>query len=149
MTEPTAAPQNISFALRNASSITLSWNPPPFEHQNGLIRSYSIIVTHISSGFQQQITTNSGATNYTVGGLQPFMNYTFSLAAETVGLGPYSLTVTIGTVEGGRYYRPFPSFQCCMPPSPTHFPSCNAVKLIERRKYLGCFIISSFTCSYY
>ena len=31
------------------------------------------------------------------------MNYTFSLAAETVALGPYSLTVTIGTVEGGMY----------------------------------------------
>ena len=30
------------------------------------------------------------------------MNYTFSLAAETIALGPYSLTVTIGTVEGGK-----------------------------------------------
>ena len=41
------------------------------------------------------------------------MNYTFSLAAETIALGPYSLTVTIGTVEGGRKWsrlRPFPSF---------------------------------------
>ena len=101
-TEPTAAPQNISFASRNASSITLSWNPPPFEHQNGQIRSYSIITTHVSSGFQQQISTNSSTTNYTIEGLQPFMNYTFSLAAETVALGPFSLTVTIGTVEGGK-----------------------------------------------
>lgn len=101
-TEPTAAPQNISFASRNASSITLSWNPPPFEHQNGLIRSYAIIVTHLNSGSQWQITTNSSITNYTVGGLQPFMNYTFSLAAETIDLGPYSISVTIGTVEGGQ-----------------------------------------------
>ena len=102
-TEPTGPPQNISFATRNASSITLSWDPPLFEHQNGRIRSYSVIVTHANSGSQWQVTTNSSDTNYTIGGLQPFMNYTFSLAAETVALGPYSLTVTIGTVEGGMY----------------------------------------------
>ena len=77
------------------------WSHPLFENQNGQIRSYSIIVTHPSSGSQRQLTTSSNYTSFTVGGLQPYTSYTFSLAAETVSLGPYSDPVNISTVEGG------------------------------------------------
>ena len=100
--EPTAPPQNVSYGGRTNVSITLTWNPPPFNHQNGQIQSYSIIVTYPLSGLQKLLSTNSSYTNFTIGGLQPYSNYFFSIAAETISLGPYSDTVNISTVEGGE-----------------------------------------------
>lgn len=101
-TGPTAAPQNVTYGDRTNVSIMLIWHPPPFSHQNGLIRRYSIIVTHSISGSQLQLTTTSNSTMFTVGGLQPHTSYLFSIAAETVSLGPYSDNINISTVEGGR-----------------------------------------------
>lgn len=83
-------------------SITLIWYPPPFSQQNGQIRSYSIIVIYPLSGSEVLLKTNSSDTTFTVGGLQPYTSYSFSIAAETVSLGPYSDTINISTVEGGR-----------------------------------------------
>lgn len=101
-TEPTAPPQNVSYGGRTNVSITLVWNPPPFEHQNGQIRSYSIIITYPLLGTQQLLTTNSSYTNFTIGGLQPYSSYLFTVAAETISLGPYSNTINISTVEGSK-----------------------------------------------
>ena len=100
--EPTAPPQNVSYGGRTNVSITLTWNPPPFSHQNGQIRSYSIIVTYPLSGTQQQFRTNSSSTSFTVGGLLPFSSYIFSVSAETISLGPYSAAINVSTIEGGR-----------------------------------------------
>ena len=101
-TEPTAPPRNVSYGGRTNVSITLIWNPPPFEHQNGQIRSYSIILTYPLSGTQRLLTTNSSYTNFTIGGLQPYSSYLFSIAAETISLGPYSDTINVSTVEGSK-----------------------------------------------
>ncbi len=101
-TEPTAPPLNVSYGGRTNVSITLIWNPPPFEHQNGQIRSYSIIITYPLSGTQRLLTTNSSYTNFTIGGLQPYSSYLFSIAAETISLGPYSNTINVSTVEGSK-----------------------------------------------
>jgi hypothetical protein len=98
--EPTAPPLNVSYGGRTNVSITLIWNPPPFEHQNGQIRSYSIIITYPLSETQRLLTTNSSYTNFTIGGLQPYSSYLFSIAAETISLGPYSNTINVSTVEG-------------------------------------------------
>lgn len=103
-TEPTAPPQNVTYGGRTNVSITLIWNPPPFEHQNGQIRSYSIRVIYPLSGTQQLLTTNSSYTNFTIRGLLPYSNYFFSIAAETISLGPYSSTVNISTVEGSKLH---------------------------------------------
>ena len=102
LVEPTAAPQDVTYGDRTNVSITLIWSPPPFDHQNGLIRSYSIRVTHSVSGSQRMLTTTSNSTTFTVGGLEPHTSYLFSTAAETISLGPYSMNVNISTVEGSK-----------------------------------------------
>lgn len=101
--EPTSAPQNIRDIDKTSTSILLSWDPPPVEDQNGLIRSYSISVTRLSTGYQWYLNSNSSYTNVTIEGLEPYNSYAFQLAAYTIAIGPYSDAIVIDTLEDGQY----------------------------------------------
>ena len=80
-----------------SDAISLSWDPPPFPHQNGLIRQYIINVTELDTGasFQQTSTT----TTFTIYSLHPYYTYEFTLAAVTVGVGPASSPIAVQTDE--------------------------------------------------
>lgn len=84
----------------NTNSISLSWNPPPFEGQNGLIRRYRIIVTEVETGGTTEVT--SYTTGVTVGGLLAFYNYTCIVAAETIEVGAFSLGIRVQLPEDGK-----------------------------------------------
>ena len=85
----------------NATHAMLSWEPPLPEHRNGPIRLYHIITTSVASGEELQDTS---ANNWTViGPLHPFYTYKFSVAAETVEVGPFTTPVVLQMPEAGSY----------------------------------------------
>ena len=97
---PSGPPQSISGSVISSTSLQLSWSPPLSVHQNGLIQSYTILV------FEQQTNTtiekhqNFLQTTIVLNNLQPNYDYTLSVAAHTVALGPYG-SVIIRTSEDG------------------------------------------------
>lgn len=97
---PTAPPTNLTIVAVTAQTFTASWSPPPFEMQNGLIQQYVIVVTGTESGHTFQTTSNT--TEVTVMNLRPFTTYTCKVAAETVGIGPYTSPITVQLLEDGE-----------------------------------------------
>ena len=97
---PSGPPQNISGSVVSSTSIQLSWSPPLSHHQNGLIQSYTILV------FEQQTNTtveehqNFQENMIVITSLHPYYDYTLSVAAHTVALGPYD-SVMLKTSQDG------------------------------------------------
>lgn len=82
------------------TSYTLTWQPPPYEGINGVIRQYVIQVLEVDSG--RIFTEVSNDTEITLEGLHPFYSYTTRIAAETIGVGPFSIPITVQLNEDGK-----------------------------------------------
>ena len=83
----------------NSTAIQVQWEPPPLADQNGVIRSYivNISVAETGSSFQQ----TSETTALYISNLHPFYTYTLTVAAVTIGPGPYGLVLTVQMPEDG------------------------------------------------
>ncbi len=75
------------------TSLSLSWDPPQFDQQNGIIRYYVVNIVDLSTFTSR--TLNINAISITISNLRPFFVYNISVAAHTIGLGPYSSQLTI------------------------------------------------------
>lgn len=94
---------SISAADIGSTYILLVWQPPRFDLQNGLIRQYIIEVIHNQTGLTYTVRTSS-TNQHRLENLFPFTFYTFSIAAVTVGVGPYSQQLTVRTNESGTSF---------------------------------------------
>ena len=97
---PSAPPRNLSVISVNSTTMTLSWDPPPFDQINGYIRHYVVTVTELETilEFQEEPTN----TQVTLQSLHPYYTYTCRVAAVTTGPGPYTGNVTIQLPEDGK-----------------------------------------------
>ena len=116
-TAPSEVPSNVSINVESSYSIALSWTPPPLEDQNGLLIQYHVIVMetqilYLDNGtINSQVGMNSTRTYNVSEGrtqlidmLHPSYNYTIRIAAATVvGIGPFSDSMTVMTLENGEY----------------------------------------------
>ena len=96
---PSSAPVHLQGTTVNSTTIQLYWNPPSLADQNGVIRSYLINVTVVEMSSFFQVTSETNALN--ISGLHPYYNYTLTVAAVTIGPGPYSVVLTIRMPEDG------------------------------------------------
>ena len=105
LSAPTAAPQLLTGMAVNASQITVTWQPPPMEERNGIIRSYTITYLPTSNTFALPIveSVQGNLTSFTASDLEPFTNYTFKVMAVTISPGPAS-SVVVQTNEAGKSY---------------------------------------------
>ena len=96
---PSSAPVRLQGNAVNSTTIQLQWEPPPLSDQNGVIRSYiiNISVAETGSSFQQ----TSETTALYISNLHPFYTYTLTVAAVTIGPGPYGLVLTVQMPEDG------------------------------------------------
>ena len=97
---PTGSPTSIIANVVGSTYVVISWNPPDFDLQNGLIGYYTVSVTEQQTGsvFWFSETT----TQITVDGLHPYYHYTLRVAAVTIAVGPFSDPVTIQLLESGK-----------------------------------------------
>lgn len=86
--------------LVTETSFTLTWQPPPFEGSNGVIRQYVIQVLEVDT--EITFTETSNLTVLTLEGLHPFYSYSCRIAAETIGVGPFSISITVQLNEDGK-----------------------------------------------
>ena len=85
----------------NSTSVYLSWLPPDEDQHNGDIRHYNIRIVERHSGREFQLNS----TNITIiyAGLHPAYTYSFTAAAVTVGIGPYSDPAIATMPEDGMH----------------------------------------------
>lgn len=83
----------------NSMSVRVSWQPPPFEQRNGLITGYHVRVLGLNTA-DNYLLPLVNDTMLVVENLHPFYAYRFSVAAQTVAIGPFSTAVTQKLPEG-------------------------------------------------
>ena len=70
----------------NATAVQLSWQPPPMDEQNGIIRTYTVVLRETQTG--RTMVYNTTMSQITVGQLMPCMSYNWNVTPYTVGYGP-------------------------------------------------------------
>lgn len=91
--------------------IRFTWDPPPIQFQNGLIRSYMIKVMENETGVVTQHSTTM--TQINLNSLHAYYVYELVVAAVTVASGPFSQPVTVQTHPDGKQLRRFNAFMGC------------------------------------
>ena len=99
---PSGSPNNVTGQTFNSTAVQVSWDPPYIHLQNGVITSYSITLLEISTNTTQFFSQNPLYTTLIISGLHPYYDYSISVAAYTVALGPASVT-TVRTLQDGKY----------------------------------------------
>ncbi|XP_060743892.1 roundabout homolog 2 isoform X3 [Tachysurus vachellii] len=88
---PSAPPQQVTVLTvgnQNSTSISISWDPPPSEHQNGIIQEYRIWCLANETRFHVNKTVDAAIRSVVVGGLQAGLLYRVEVAASTsAGVG--------------------------------------------------------------
>ena len=97
---PTDHPANVVGMAHNSTSFTLSWDPPPPEHHNGIIREYRVSVTERLTGRILQFSTTN--TDLVVTDLRPYYEYDCVVVAITVDEGPHSSAIVVRTREARK-----------------------------------------------
>ena len=103
---PSGAPLDIKGIATDSTSLEISWNPPPLEHQNGFIKHYTL--KYREKGQRAKFVTVDGSKkSFVLHRLKKFTAYNVWVSASTkMGEGPYSERKTFTTAEDGeRIYR--------------------------------------------
>ena len=90
---PSAPPVNVTTVEVTAFSLLLRWDPPPFEHQNGILRQYHVNITEQDTGRDFQI--RSTTTELRVSFLHPHYSYSLTVTAFTTTIGPSSYPLQV------------------------------------------------------
>ena len=97
---PTAPPKNLIATALDSRTLHITWQPPVEEERNGIIRRYVINITELNSGTEFQL--ENATTEITVQNLHPFYRYSYSIAAKTIALGPFTPGSIIEMPEDGK-----------------------------------------------
>ena len=96
---PSGSPLSLT-SQKTSTSLTLSWDPPANESQNGVIRQYIIKILEDDTSATTEY--NSSVSIITITDLHPYYTYKCSVAAETVDIGPYTAVLTVQLDEDSK-----------------------------------------------
>ena len=97
---PSAPPDDVQVTAGDSRTLQLSWQPPSNRSRNGIIQRYVINITELETSYSFQLETTD--LFVVANDLHPYYQYSCSVAAETVGLGPFSVAVIIQLPEDGK-----------------------------------------------
>jgi protein sidekick len=102
---PSQAPSDLSVTAKSSTSITASWQLPPADSRNGIIKGFKLFYKKkVSSGSPSVQRINSESTRTkVVTGLAKYTEYEFQVLAFTSkGDGPKSNPKSATTKEDGK-----------------------------------------------
>lgn len=102
-TAPTAPTLSVEASVFNSSAVSLSWRPPSVDSQNGIIVNYTIRLLERATENIHIINTDGPHTEIFVTSLHPHYIYEFTVAAQTVDIGPFSSASIVKTNEDSKY----------------------------------------------
>ncbi|KAL8567567.1 hypothetical protein ACOMHN_054381 [Nucella lapillus] len=98
---PTAPPTSVVAVNRSASSIEVTWVPPPPETQNGGLSGYKVLFYKNLSGIEEEQTRISAERRLSLESLETFTFYFIAVQPYNLaGEGPRSAQVVARTSEG-------------------------------------------------
>ncbi|XP_064423550.1 protein sidekick-2 [Latimeria chalumnae] len=100
---PSSQPLNVIASGRTNQSIMIQWQPPPENHQNGILKGYIIRyrLSGLPVGYQYKNISNPDVNNFLLEDLIIWTHYEIEVAAYNgAGLGVYSAKVTEWTLQG-------------------------------------------------
>ena len=95
-----SGPPLLVMSQKTSTTLILWWDPPSNESRNGIIRQYVIRV--IEADTSTTTTSTSNTTQLTLNDLHPYYTYKCSVAAETVGVGPYTAVLKVQLDEDSK-----------------------------------------------
>ena len=95
-------PQNISVSVVSSVAISVTWQLPLPEDQNGIITSYTIQLYDTVTGETTLYLREGHHSQFLIDTLHPYYEYDVSMAAETVEIGPFSAAQRVQTLEDGK-----------------------------------------------
>ena len=101
---PTGSPIELHSLSLDSRTLLLSWSPPLVEDRNGVTRMYIVNLTEEETGRKFHFETELITLNLT--SMHPFYHYSWSVAAYTVGIGPYSNPLTVQMPEDSTFLFP-------------------------------------------
>ncbi|XP_054610309.1 roundabout homolog 2-like isoform X2 [Dunckerocampus dactyliophorus] len=102
---PSAPPQQVAVlpvGTSNSTSISVSWDPPPADQQNGIIQEYKIWCLANETRFHVNKSVDATIRSVVVGGLQAGTQYRVEVAAGTsagVGVRSAPQLITLGAEQ--------------------------------------------------
>ena len=100
LTVPSDAPLNPSVLILDSKTVNVSWYPPAFEHQNGVIVYYVVSVMEASTNNVSEYISYS--TTLHLPSLHPHYQYNIKIAAVTTAQGPFTEEIIILMPEDGK-----------------------------------------------
>ena len=98
---PSEPPQDVSVNSISPNNLSVTWRALPHAERNGEIRYYNITVLEVATASQSWYITLNSSTQWIIEDLHPYYSYQVSVAAATIGLGPFSHDVTVRMPEAG------------------------------------------------
>ena len=104
LTVPSAAPRNFTVENATENELELAWQRPVEMEVNGFLRHYNIqyFIASEGPGSAMMESVSADTLNTTLLNLDNFTAYNVSIAAFTIGDGPYASEV-VTTLENGTY----------------------------------------------
>ena len=102
---PGGPPENFTVVVVSSTRIQLTWQPPPREIQNGHVRLFTVFVSEVQTNTTSLYTLRSQPLEdltLQLESLHPFYEYVCSVAAITIGPGPYTSRLRVRTFEDGE-----------------------------------------------
>lgn len=99
-TVPSGVPLNVAAVAVDSRTISVTWNPPQADQQNGIIQHYT--VTLMVQQTRRTVSINATGLSLTIPNLHPAYDHTIRVVAVTVGAGPSSTTVAVTTPDDGN-----------------------------------------------
>ena len=97
---PSAPPTDLLATVLSARALNITWEPPVFTEQNGIIRNYTLTVSVAETGLSEVLMSDQ--PQLLLEDLHPFYTYSFLIAAITISPGPYSEILTIQMPQAGE-----------------------------------------------
>ena len=97
-TAPSGSPLSVSVLILSSSSVHISWARPLKHLQNGRIQYYTLSIGSGDHNIRKEV--NSSYTTFE--NLHPHYTYVVSVAAVTVGTGPFSNATSFTMPQDGK-----------------------------------------------
>ena len=99
---PSSHPQNLTGEALNSTSLLLTWDPPGYHDQNGVITSFTVTMQEVTTSRLDTHQLQTENFHQLISSLHPYYQYSFRVAANTsVGMGPFSPPISVRTQEDG------------------------------------------------
>lgn len=99
ITAPSGPPTNFGATVISSTSIFLSWAPPEVTLLNGILRHYIISLESDMEKVVRNVTSSQDSV--VISGLRPYTEYSCTIQAETVDVGPPTSSLYRTTLEDG------------------------------------------------